>query len=107
MNTKYPNMDEMIEACRKKQRDDEIIVFALGTGRMIPMLGKMKAMKKAIEFIKAQDGFIGVHPIDLWHTLIIFDTLNNAKGARNNMKAKGIPVGQVAPILIPKNFGGE
>lgn len=101
---KYPTMDEMIEECKKNQRPDEEIVFTFGAGRIIPKIGMRKQMKAGMDLVKAQDGFLGVHPIDLWHTLLIFDTLNNAKGARNNLKAKGMGVGQVAPILVEKQF---
>ena len=108
---KIPNMEEMIAAVKKKQKDDEVIVFAFGVGRLIPMKLMKKATKKsietAIEFIKAQEGFVGVHPIDLWHNLLIFDTLNNAKGARNSLKFKGISVGEIIPVLIPKYMKEE
>ena len=100
----YPSMEEMIESCEKKRREDEVIVFALGVGRVIPMLGKMRAMKKGMNYIKTLEGFIGVHPIDLWKNLLVFDTLNNAKEAKNKLRFKGVPVGNVAPILIEKEY---
>ena len=99
---KYPDMDEMIEECRRIQKPNEDIRFAIGVGRMIPMLGKKKEMKKALDFIKKTDGFIGVHPIDLWRNLLVYDTLNNAKGARNQLKAQGCQIGEIAPILVPR-----
>lgn len=100
----YPSMEEMIEDCKKKQKPDEEIVFTFGTGRIVPKFGMHKQMKAGMDLVKKQDGFLGIHPIDLWHTLLIFDTLNNAKGARNNLKAKGIGVGQVVPILVKKEY---
>lgn len=108
---KIPSMDEMIAGVKRKQKDNEIIVFAFGVGRLIPMKLMRKAtkaaMEEAIEFIKAQEGFVGVHPIDLWHNLLIFETLNNAKGARNSLKFKGVSVGEIVPVLIPKYMKGE
>ena len=101
---KYPSMDEMIRDCEKTKKDNETICFALGTGRIFPKLGMMKKQEEAMNFIKTLDGFIGIHPLDLWRTLLIFDTLNNAKAARNELKAKNCPVGQVAPILIPTEY---
>ena len=98
------DMDEMIQACKDKQTDNEEIVFAVGAGRIAPMLGKMKQQKQAFKFIRSLDGFLGVHPIDMWHTMLIFDTLNNAKGGRNLMRTKDIPVGEIVPILIPKEY---
>ena len=99
---KYPDMDEMIDGCRKIQKPYEDIRFAIGVGRVVPMLGKKKIMREAMDYIKQTDGFIGVHPIDLWHNLLVYDTLNNAKGARNLLKAKGCQVGNVVPILVPR-----
>lgn len=100
----YPNMDEMIRDCEKKKRPDEEICFALGAGRVIPKLGWKKRISEALDYIKSLDGFIGIHPVDLWHTLLIFDTLNNAKAARNQLKFKKMNVGQVAPILVEKQY---
>lgn len=95
------DMDEMIKACEEKRREDESIVFAIGAGRIAPKLGMKKAQMAAMDFINGLDGFIGVHPVSLWRTLLIFDTLNNAKAGLNQMKAKGIGVGQIVPILVP------
>lgn len=101
---KMPDMDEMIEQCKKKQRPDEEICFALGVGRMIPLPHEKKAFDAGLELIKSLDGFQGVNPVDLWHNALIFDTLNNGKAARNILKSKGMGVGQVVPVLIEKRF---
>lgn len=100
----YPSMEEMIAACKRNKKENETICFALGTERIFPKLGMKKKQEEALEYIKKLDGFIGVHPIDLWRTLLIFDTLNNAKAARNSLNAKGCPVGQVAPMLVPTEY---
>ena len=106
--SKYPEMDEMIKACEEKKDPDETIVFALGVGRMVPLPFDKKAVKKGIEeglkFIKKLDGFLGVHPIDANRNLLLFDTLNNAKGGSNMLKSKDVPVGQIVPILIKTEF---
>lgn len=96
-------MDEMIKACEAKKTDFEKICFALGTGRIIPKLGWKKRMNETMDYIKSLDGFYGVYPVDLWHTLLIFDTLNHAKAAKNMLKFKKVPVGNVIPILVPIN----
>ena len=102
---KAPDMEQMIKDCKAKQTPDEVICFAIGAGRIIPMLGMKKRMDEALEYIKNLEGFCGVNPVDLWHTLIIFDSLNNAKGAKNQMKAKGIPAGNyIVPILVQKQY---
>ena len=106
---KYPSMDEMIASCEEKKTENETICYALGSGRIIPKLGMKKYQKEAIDYIKTLDGFIGVHIVDIWHTLLIFDTLNNAKAAKNTLKAKNCPVGNVVPILVPNEYakGGK
>lgn len=81
-----------------------MIVFALGAGRITPKFGMIKAQKKAMELIGKQKGFIGVHAVDLWHTLLLYETLNDAKGAKNELKYKNVPVGQVAPCLIDEKY---
>lgn len=48
----------------------------------------------AVEYIKTLPGLIGVHPHYPDGTLILFDTENNAKIARNMMNAKGIQTGR-------------
>ena len=96
------SIDEMIKDCEAKVREDETIVFAIGAGRIFPKLGMMKAQKKAMKVIQKQDGFVGIHLIDLWHTLLIYDTLNHAKSARNVLISKGMELGEIVPIMIPK-----
>ena len=99
------DIDEMIAECEKKRTDDEVIAYAVGAGRIMPMLGMTKAIKQGMDYIQGLKGFLGFNPVDLWHTMVIFDTLNNAKGGKNLMNAKGIPTGKyVVPILIPKEF---
>ena len=105
---KVPDMEQMIEECRKKQLPDEEIVFAFGVGRMVPLPFDSKEIKKglkeALKFIKKLDGFKGVHPVGIEKNLLIFDTLNNAKGGRNLLKQKDVSVGNIAPILVQKIF---
>ena len=103
-----PSMDEMIKDCERKKSPDEVIAFTFGAGRIMPLPTDAKAMRKgmkeAAKFIQKQEGFLGFHPIDLWHTAIIYDTLNNTKRAYNELKAEGCPVGNIVPVLIPKEY---
>ena len=50
------------------------------------------------------DGFIGIQPIDLHKTLLIFEKLNDAKGAKNLLVSKGCVVGNVVPILVQDQY---
>ena len=52
-----------------------------------------KRTKKTMELIKSQDGFIGVVPFYPRGTLILFETENDAKGARNVYRFYGIKCG--------------
>ena len=97
------DMDKAIKECENHCTENDEIAFALGAGRIAPKLGKIKEQKKAIKFICGLDGFLGVYLVDTWHTLLIFDTLNHAKAARNILKEK-MYVGQVAPLVVNKAF---
>lgn len=77
------DIDKMIAECERIKKPTEIISYGLGVGRIAPMLGKVKAQEKAFEYIKSLDGFLGVHPVDLWHNILLFDSLNHAKAAKN------------------------
>lgn len=103
------DFDKELEACKKKKRDDETIVFTVGCGRMLPLKTDKKdirkGMEKAIEFIKKQEGFLGVHPVDLWRTLLLFDSVNNAKRCRNLLEAEGVQCANyIVPILVETKY---
>lgn len=103
------DFEKELQACKDKKREDETIVFTVGCGRMIPLITDRKkirkGMKEALEYIKKLDGFIGVHPVDLWHTLLLFDTENNAKRARNLLRAKDVQCANyIVPILVETKF---
>lgn len=102
------DMDEAIADLERKKRPDESICYGFGVGRMVPLPWDKKAVKKGIEealrYIKKLDGFIGVHPVDINRNILVFDTLNNAKGGRNLLKSKDVNVGDVVPILMQTAF---
>ena len=62
------------------------IVYTITTGNINPFMSRSRAV---VDFIKQQEGFIGVHPHYPDGTLWVFDTLNNAKIARNRIKGQG------------------
>lgn len=60
----------------------------------LPLLWRFrKAVKKAIKTIEEQEGFIGLHPTYPRGTILLFDSENNAKGARNMLRYYGITCG--------------
>ncbi len=50
--------------------------------------------KKILNIIKEQEGFVGVHPCPPKGTLLLFKTENNAKKARNVLRAEGVLCGK-------------
>ena len=81
---KIPDMEQMIADAEAKRKDNEIMCFAIGAGRVAPKFGMKKKQEQALKMVQEQEGFIGYHLVDLWHTLLIFDTLNNAKYTAKN-----------------------
>lgn len=69
----------------------EVWTVAVGNLPMLPFLHK--GVKQAIKLIKEQEGFIAVHPVYPRGTLLLFDTENNAKGARNVLRFNGVKCG--------------
>ena len=99
------DIDELIKKCEAKKTENEVIAFSVGAGRILPIFGKTKQIKQGMDYIQGLKGFLGFGPVDLWHTMVIFDTLNNAKGGKNLMNSKGIATGKyIVPILIPKEY---
>lgn len=66
-----------------------IYTFAVGN---LPMRNRRK-LYQTVEYFKLQPGFIGLHPHPPRGTLLVFDTLNNAKRARNIFEDNGIQCG--------------
>ena len=70
---------------------DKKCVWTVAVGNFNPL---MKASRDAVKFIKDLEGLVAVHPCYPNGTLLLFDSKNNAKGARNLMQAKGIQTGR-------------
>ena len=90
---------------RDKPLDNEVECWAFGTGRINPL---MKRSRQAVEYIKSQPGFIGVHFPEPKHSLWIFDDENNAKKAKNLAEAKGIVCGkECVKMFVEKQYIGR
>ena len=86
---------------------EEIEVWSVAVGNVNPFL---KASRKAIEYIAKLDGLVGVHPHYPDGTLVLFESENSAKRARNMMESKGIKCGNnICKIYIPAIYakGGD
>lgn len=66
-------------------------VYTVATGNVNPF---MKASRKAMEFMRDQEGMLGIYHGGERGLLWLFDTKNNAKIARNKAKAEGIVCGK-------------
>ena len=42
--------------------------------------------------------------MDVDKNILLFDTLNNAKGGRNLLKMQSVSVGQVVPVLVESKY---
>ena len=52
-----------------------------------------KRTKQALKLIKEQEGLIGMHPMYPRGTLLLFESENDAKGARNVLRYNGVECG--------------
>ena len=67
-------------------------LWSVATGNVNPLY---KASREAVKYVQTLDGFRAVYPTpNRVGTLWLFDSENNAKGARNLMKSKGIKCGE-------------
>ena len=100
------DIEKEIKRCEKNRKHDETICFAIGAGRLLPKNKKeAKALTVALDFIKTLDGFLGISPIDTSKNLLLFDTLNNAKGAKNQMIFRGLNIGNnIVPVLVKTKY---
>lgn len=103
------DFDKELEACKRKKKPDETIVYTVGCGRILPLPTDRKQLRKgmedAIEFIKKLDGFVGVHSVGLWYTLLLFNSVNNAKGARNLLRSRDVQCATyIVPIIVENKY---
>ena len=89
---------------------EERYVYTITTGALPDPIFHRKQAKKVAEFFKGLDGLYGIspvpHPKGGTATLIAFDTLNNAKAARNLLRHEGNSVGKyIMKARVEKNGG--
>lgn len=66
-------------------------LWSVATGNVNPF---WKKSRSAAKFLQEQPGFVAVHPADGRGILWLYDSENNAKGARNMARTKGIVCGR-------------
>lgn len=67
--------------------------YAFSIGGLPNLILHPKQARQVSDFLNSLDGILGIHMVDRYHTLLAFETLNQAKIARNRIKAEGNPVG--------------
>ena len=81
---------------------NEVTVYTVAIGNL-PIIPN-KAIKEFINWISELDGFIGIRPEYPHGTLLLFETENDAKGARNLIREK-TPVGNnIGECYIDKMY---
>lgn len=71
--------------------DNNKSVWMVAVGNVNPL---SRASRKAVEFIRGLSGLVAVHPAYPHGTLLLFESKNHAKIARNLMEAEGIKCGK-------------
>lgn len=74
----------------KNQLNEGDELYSISTGKIAVW---KKASREAFKFITNQSGFKAVHVTEYGGTLWLFDSLNNAKQAKNMMEFVGIEAG--------------
>lgn len=87
-------------------KENEIAAWTVAVGR-IPLIPWRKGVKEAIKLIKEQEGFMAIHPVAGRGTLLLFDSENNAKGARNVLRFHGVQCGsEICKVFVDKRYLG-
>ncbi len=99
------DIEKMIANCEENKKAGDSIVFAIGGGRIVPKFGKRKETLRVMREINQLPGLVGYLPIDIEHTLLLFESLNEAKMGRNILKSKNIYVNKdlLFPLLLNEN----
>ena len=88
-----------------EKKENEVVAYAFAIGNLSMNPFKQKRQMEVLKYIQSMEGFCGIYPHYPHGTLCIFKTKNDAKGARNLVKAKGCPVGNnIGEIYIDKQY---
>ena len=87
---------------RREPLDDEVKLWAVGTGTVKPWL---KKSREAATFITMLDGFVAVHIPDEYHVAWLFDSEEHAKKAMEDMHEVGIETGKgIGEVFAKKEY---
>lgn len=90
---------------RNEPRENEVALWTVAVGNLPMFPWFNKGAREAIKLIKEQEGFVAVYPQYPHGTLLLFDTENNAKGARNVLRFRGVDVGKnICKVFVDKKY---
>ena len=88
-----------------KENEVELWTVTVGNLPILPKFLQPKGVREAVALIKEQEGFVAIYPQYPWGTLLLFDTENNAKGARNILRFRGIQCGDnICKVYADKRY---
>ena len=93
----------MIKVQEPTEIEVKVWCFTVGNLPRV-MLFARKGVKEAVKLIRKQEGFIGFYINRPDGTLCLFDSENNAKGAKNVLGFKGAYVGNIFEAYIDKSY---
>lgn len=91
------------EIGEKKENEVEVYTVSIGNLTLNPLLTRKQ--KEILKEIQEMNGFVGIYPCYPKGTLCLFKTENDAKGARNLIRAKGIETGKnIGTCYVDKSY---
>lgn len=89
----------------REPTENDVTVWSVSVGNLPFPLFASKSVRLAVKLIKEQEGFLFFYPCYPHGTLCLFRTENDAKGARNVMRFKGIQCGDnICKLFVDKKY---
>ena len=87
----------------------DVMLYTFAVGELRPYIFSRRmrrAQDRALEFIKQQTGFVGIHPVPEHHaTLLLYRTENDAKIARNELLSRGCECGDhIGEVFVDEMY---
>lgn len=90
------------------KKENEVECYTVAIGNLPTPLASKKQKKDAkevIKFVEKLEGYQGLYPLYPKGTLLIFDTKNNAKIAKNKLDYKGVKTGyNIGTVFVDKKY---
>lgn len=90
----------------REPTNEDVLVWAVPVGNIptnfFEWIFTKKGTKKAMQLIMMQTGFLGFYPNKPFGTMCLFDSENNAKGAKNILLFHGGKAGNIVTCYISR-----